>query len=251
MSSHGIEFVDENDARRLLLGLVEHVADTGRADADKHLYKVRTRNREKRHFRLAGDRLSEECLAGSGRADHQDTFRDLSAKALELARVLKELDDFGNFGLGLVDARHVGKRYADLVLAQQSRLALAEGHRAAAAAAALHLPHEVNPDADKQKNRERADQQLSKEALLLLFRPCEIDVVLLEQTDERVVIGFGADREVRQRFCVGATPPNPVVLTNEVGIIAFRGLPQTDAIKTRHHRQQDDDDDNKYQCIFG
>ena len=36
-----IEFVDEDDARSLFLGLVEHVANSGCANTDKHLDKVR------------------------------------------------------------------------------------------------------------------------------------------------------------------------------------------------------------------
>jgi hypothetical protein len=40
--SHSVNFVDENDARRVLLPLFEEVADAARADTDKHLNEVRT-----------------------------------------------------------------------------------------------------------------------------------------------------------------------------------------------------------------
>jgi hypothetical protein len=33
----GVDFVDEDDARRILLGLLEHVAHAAGADADEHL----------------------------------------------------------------------------------------------------------------------------------------------------------------------------------------------------------------------
>ena len=38
-----VEFIDEDDARRLGFGLLEHVANAGGADADEHFDKVRTR----------------------------------------------------------------------------------------------------------------------------------------------------------------------------------------------------------------
>ncbi len=36
MTAHRVDFVDEYDARRILLGLLEHVAHAARADADEH-----------------------------------------------------------------------------------------------------------------------------------------------------------------------------------------------------------------------
>ena len=40
--ANGVNFVDENNARRMLLGLVEHVPDAGRADTNEHFDKIRT-----------------------------------------------------------------------------------------------------------------------------------------------------------------------------------------------------------------
>jgi len=40
--AHGVDFIDEDDARRVLLGLFEHVAHAARADADEHFDKIRT-----------------------------------------------------------------------------------------------------------------------------------------------------------------------------------------------------------------
>ncbi len=169
VAADGVEFVDKDDAGGLLLRLVEHIADARGADADEHFDEVGAGNREERHLGLARNRLGQQGLARTRRADHQHAFRNLAAEALELARVLEEFDDLGDFGLGLVDAGHVGKRHADLVFTEQARLALAEGHRAAAAAATLHLAHEVDPHADQQQDRERADQELGEEALFLFF----------------------------------------------------------------------------------
>ncbi|MEH2581629.1 hypothetical protein V1281_003524 [Nitrobacteraceae bacterium AZCC 2161] len=42
MTTDRIDFVDEDDAGRILLGLLEHVTDTRGADADEHFDEVRT-----------------------------------------------------------------------------------------------------------------------------------------------------------------------------------------------------------------
>ncbi len=40
MTAYRVDFVDEDDARRLLFRLVKHVAHTGGAHADKHLHEI-------------------------------------------------------------------------------------------------------------------------------------------------------------------------------------------------------------------
>src|SRR4029078_12442809 len=56
MAADRVDFVDEDDAGRVLLVLLEHVAHARGADADEHLDKVRARNREERHVGFARDR---------------------------------------------------------------------------------------------------------------------------------------------------------------------------------------------------
>ena len=161
MAAHGIDLVDEDDAGRVLLGLLEHVAHAAGADADEHLHEVRAGNVEKRHARLAGDGAAEQGLAGAGRADHQRALGNLAAQALELGRVLQEVDDLGQILLGLVDAGDVIESHPVLVLGEQAGLRLAETHRATGAA--LHLPHQENPGADDQHDRDRIDQDLHQQ----------------------------------------------------------------------------------------
>ncbi len=43
MAADRVDLVDEDDARRVLLALLEHVAHAAGADADEHLDKVRAR----------------------------------------------------------------------------------------------------------------------------------------------------------------------------------------------------------------
>ena len=65
MPAHRVDLVDEDDAGRVLLALLEHVAHAARADADEHLDKIGAGDREERHIRLAGDRAGEQGLAGA------------------------------------------------------------------------------------------------------------------------------------------------------------------------------------------
>ncbi len=84
--AEGVELVDEDDAGRLLLGLLEHIADAGGADADEHLDEVGTAEAEERHARLAGDGLGEQRLAGSRRADQQHALGDAAAEQSDTFR---------------------------------------------------------------------------------------------------------------------------------------------------------------------
>ena len=94
LAADRVDLVDEDDAGRVALGLVEEVAHAGRADTDEHLDELRAGDREERHARLARDGLGEQRLACAGRPDEQHALRDACAQGGELLRVLEELDDF-------------------------------------------------------------------------------------------------------------------------------------------------------------
>jgi hypothetical protein len=49
VTADGVDLVDEHDAGRVLLALLEQVADARRADADEHLDEVRAADREERN----------------------------------------------------------------------------------------------------------------------------------------------------------------------------------------------------------
>ena len=65
MAADGVDLVDEDDAGRVLLALLEQVADARGADADEHLDEVGAADREERHVRFAGDGAREQRLAGA------------------------------------------------------------------------------------------------------------------------------------------------------------------------------------------
>jgi len=152
MPTDGVDLVHEDDARRVLLGLLEQVAHARGADPDEHLDEVGTRDAEEGHARLAGDRPGEQGLAGARRAVEQDPLGDARPELLELLRVLEELLDLLELLDGLVHAGHVLERDSGRVGAHPAGAALAEAHDLGATT--LHLVHDEDPEADHQDERQ-------------------------------------------------------------------------------------------------
>src|SRR6516165_3630056 len=100
MTSDGIDFVDEDDARGILLALLEQIPDPAGADADKHLHKIRARNGKERHIRFPGHGPCQQGLACSRRSDQQHPLRNSSAQLLKFLRLTQELDNLPQFFLG-------------------------------------------------------------------------------------------------------------------------------------------------------
>ena len=68
LAADRVDLVDEDDAGHGLFGLVEQVADTGRAHAHVHLNKVGAGNGVEGHPGLAGAGAGQQGLAGARRA---------------------------------------------------------------------------------------------------------------------------------------------------------------------------------------
>ena len=183
MAADRVDLVDEDDAGRVLLRLLEHVAHARRADADEHLDEVGAGDGEERHVGLAGDGAGEQRLAGAGRPDQEHAARDAAAEALELLRVAQELDDLLQVFLGLVDAGDVLEGDAAMRLGEKLRLRLAEAERLAAGA--LHLPHEEDPHGEDQEHREPGDDHADQRLAALGHRlGGDRDAAALEPLDQ-------------------------------------------------------------------
>ena len=87
MTPHRVDFVDKDDARRVLLALLEQVADAACAHADEHLHKVGTGDAEERHVGFAGHGARQQGFAGSRRSHQQHAFGNAAAQLLELLRL--------------------------------------------------------------------------------------------------------------------------------------------------------------------
>ena len=159
--THGIDLVNEDDCGRILLSLLEQIADPGGADTDEHLHEVRAGDRIERHSSLAGDGSRQQRLAGARRAVQQHTLRDLCADGLELRRFGQELLDLLKLFDCLFAPGDVTERGLRGVLVGDLGLRLAELHDPAAATLdGVQQEEEQHPDDDErdQRAKQRAEE---------------------------------------------------------------------------------------------
>ena len=153
--SHGVDFVDENNARGVLLALLKHIAHAACPDAHEHLDEIRPADGEKRHVRLARNRARQQRLARSRRADQQHPLGDAAAEFLEPLRVFEELDKLFHFVLGFLHARNLFEGDAIFLARKHPRLALAKVHRPLARHADLLAEKEVDREHDDENRQQR------------------------------------------------------------------------------------------------
>ena len=206
MASDRVDFVDEDDAGGVLLGLLEHVAHAACADADEHLDEVRAGNGEERHVGFTRNGSRGQGLAGARRPDQQNAARDAPAELLEFLRIAQELDDLLQILLGLVDAGHVLESDATLRLGEEFSFRLAETH--GLAGPALHLPGHVDPQAEEQEDGQDARNDRQEPIGAVGRRLGGDHHVLLEQRlDQRgVVRRVGLERAAVLHVAVDLRP---------------------------------------------
>ena len=146
MASDRVDFVNEDNARRVLLGLFKHIAHAAGTNAHEHFNKVRTGNRKEGNIGFARNGASQQCFTCSRRANQKRALRNFSAEALKFVGVLEEVNDFDQVFLGLIYAGHIIEGHSALLFREQFSLGLAKAH--GLAGARLHLPDEKYPDAD-------------------------------------------------------------------------------------------------------
>ncbi len=250
-----IDLVDEDDAGRVLLGLLEHVAHAARADADEHLDEVRARNGEERHIGLARDRARQQRLAGAGRPDQQHAARDAPAEPLEFSGIAQEFDDLLEILLGLVDAGDVLEGDAPMRLGQKLGAALAEAKRFSAGA--LHLPGQEYPYADQGDEGQPRDQQRHEPGDVVRLRTRRDGYALaVEPLDQAGIIGrIGVEGPSAARLREGAVDLR--TLDDDIAHIALvdfgeqlregdvlRGRARARILKQREEGEQQKDNDH-------
>src|SRR4029079_6003661 len=163
VATDGVDLVDEDDGGRVLLGLLEEVANTARTATDEHLDEVGAGDGVERHPRLAGDRAREQGLAGARRTVEEHALGDLGADGLELGRLLEELLDLAELLDRLVRAGDIAERRLRHVLGDQLGARLRELHDAATASA-LHLVHQEQEQQHDQHERQQRGHDLGDHA---------------------------------------------------------------------------------------
>ena len=192
LTTHGVDFVDEDEAGGVLLALSEEVAHARSAHAHEHFHEVGTGNGEERHTGFTGHGAGQQGLAGSGRAYEQHALGNAAAKARKLARIGKKFHNFGKFFLGFVNACHIGERdLAHLILILHARAGTAERH--GLSAAALHLTGKEDPHADEQQHGEPRNEHRHGKRRFFGLLDVDDHVLVLEFLNEvRIVGGIGA-----------------------------------------------------------
>ena len=153
-----VDFIDEDDGRRLFSGLLEQVAHTGRPDTDEHFDEFGTVDGKERDARFTGNGTRQQGLAGTRRPDEQDAVRDASAETAVGFRVFQETDDFLKFFLRFIDPGHVVERDLDVFFDVDFGTALADGHESATAATHTcligHTAHQKHPYPEEDSGRD-------------------------------------------------------------------------------------------------
>ena len=171
-TAHSVYLVNEDDARRLLLGFLKEITHTRGAHTHEHLYEVGTRHREERYTGLTGYGLGQQRLTRSRRTDQQSALGNLSAQLRVLLRVLQEVHNLLHLLLRTGLTGHVLERDAQLAaLLVHLRLRLADTEDAATAetaAAAAHESHKEYPDAHDEQQGQQLPQQTGEEVTLAL-----------------------------------------------------------------------------------
>jgi hypothetical protein len=133
-SADRVEFVDEDDRRGFVLGLLEQVTHPRGANPDDHLDELGGRDLKERHAGLPRHRAGHQRLPGARTSGQQHAARHPAPQPGEPGRVAQEVDDLGQVPLGLVDPGHVVEGHPHVLALGPPRPRLAKAHQPAGAA---------------------------------------------------------------------------------------------------------------------
>lgn len=95
LGGDGVDLINEDDSRRVLLGLLEGLAKVGFGFTSHLGHDLGTVDQEEESTGLVGDGTSHQGLTGTGRTVHEDTTRGLDTDGLEeLGMTERQLDQF-------------------------------------------------------------------------------------------------------------------------------------------------------------
>ena len=107
--TNGIDLIDEDNTRCFLIRLFKKVTDLGGTHTNKHLYKLRTGDREKWYFCLTCNSLGKKGLTCSWRAYKEGTFWHGSSDLCIFVRIVEIVNDLCQKLLRLVLSCHIRK----------------------------------------------------------------------------------------------------------------------------------------------
>src|SRR5699024_413378 len=107
LPTDGVELVDEDNARCVVLRLFEHVAHPRSTHTDEHLHEVGTGDRVEGYTGFTGNSACQQGFTGTRWTVEQHTLRDLRPKRLIPRRLLQEVLDLVQFLDSFVGARDI------------------------------------------------------------------------------------------------------------------------------------------------
>ncbi len=129
----GVDFVDENDGRRVFFGFFEHVPHAGSTHADKHLDEFGAADAVKRHIGFPGGGLGHQCFADARRTDQQYSLGQFAAQFLKSGGVPQVGHDFVQLFFGVVQSGHVVIANLAAFFVEQPGLGFGEAENTSAA----------------------------------------------------------------------------------------------------------------------
>ena len=157
MTADRVDLVDEDDAGRVLLALLEHVAHARLAPTPTNI-STKSEPEMVKNGTLASPAMARasRVLPVPGGPTSSTPFGILPPRRWNFCGSFRYSTISSSSCLASSMPATSSKVMRPDLLGQQPRAALAEAH--GAAAAALHLAHEENPHADQQQHREPGDQ---------------------------------------------------------------------------------------------
>src|SRR5438477_8361746 len=126
LAADGIQLINEDDARRLALGLLEQIANARRSHTHKHLHKIASAQRKEGDPRFAGYRYCKQRFSRTRRADEQDAFGNFRAKRLIAFWIFEKIDYLLQLVFGFVAPGHIGKTHSRIAVGDKFCAAFAE-----------------------------------------------------------------------------------------------------------------------------
>src|SRR6266404_5853686 len=204
MAADRVDLVDENDTGRGFLALLEHVADTACADADKHFHEIGAADGKEGNVGFAGDRTRKQSFAGARRADHQYALRNSAAELLKFFRVAQKLDQLLDFVLSFLDAGDVLERDFVFVTREHARFRFAEIERAFAGHPDLLTEKKIEKREQEQNRAETQERLAEWVRFRTNGRLNSGGVEFVLQVAGEIKINRGAERHGRVLVATGA-----------------------------------------------
>mmetsp|Transcript_5696 Transcript_5696/g.8390 ORF Transcript_5696/g.8390 Transcript_5696/m.8390 type:complete len:204 (+) Transcript_5696:1126-1737(+) len=114
LTSNGINLINEDDARGVLLGLVKHITHTRSSNSNEHLHEFGTRNGDEWHTGLSSNSLGEEGLTGTRGSVKDNTTRNAASILSVSLRLLQEVNYLSELELGSVTSSNLVESYSSI-----------------------------------------------------------------------------------------------------------------------------------------